>query len=307
MRFFLVDDDPAVRSMLAQIIEDEDLGQVIGEAEDGSAVEADMLALKKIDILLIDLLMPVQDGIETVRRVAPTFQGKIVMISQIESKAMIAEAYSQGIEYYITKPINRLEVISVIQKVSERVLLQRSIQDIQKSLSVLGIGKGKEKNDAPFSEKTISTSGKYLLTELGMIGESGGKDLLDIIEYLHSTEKEKSYEQHFPPLKDIFHNVAVRKLGSYATPSELQKEGKAAEQRIRRAINQALTHLCSLGLTDYGNPKFEKYASTFFDFAEVRKRMREMEDSIESTHSTVKINTKKFILVLYLEAKRLIG
>lgn len=307
MRFFIVDDDPAIRFMLAQIIEDEDLGHVVGEAEDGSFVEADMLSLKKIDILLIDLLMPIRDGIETVRQVASDFEGKIIMISQIESKEMIAEAYSQGIEYYITKPINRLEVISVIQKVSERVLLQRSIQDIQKSLSVLGIGKGKERSEAPFNEKTISTAGKYLLTELGMIGESASKDLLDIIEYLYFTEKEKSYEQYFPPLKDIYHNVAVRKLGTFATPSELQKEGKAAEQRIRRAINQALTHLCSIGLTDYVNPKFEKYASTFFDFSEVRKRMREMENNVEPSLSTVKINTKKFILVLYLEAKRLIG
>jgi two-component system response regulator YcbB len=35
MRFYIIDDDEVFRSMLAEIIEDNDLGEVIGEAEDG--------------------------------------------------------------------------------------------------------------------------------------------------------------------------------------------------------------------------------------------------------------------------------
>ncbi len=307
MRFFIVDDDQAVRVMLTQIIEDEELGQVVGEAWDGSLIDADMLALSKVDILLIDLLMPQRDGIETVRQIIPHFEGKIIMISQIESKEMIAEAYASGIEYYITKPINRLEVISVIQKVKERVLLQRSIQDFHESIRALGIGKIRERKENPFTEKTIVTSGRYLLTELGMIGESGSKDLLDILEHLYTSERDQSYEYDFPSLKDILTSVARKKLGQFAALADVQKEVKAAEQRIRRALFQALTHLASLGLTDYSNHKFERYASTFFDFTEVRKRMLELEDEKKNSLSQVKINMKKFILVLYLEAKRLMG
>ena len=39
MRFFIADDDRAVRSILKQIIEDEDLGEVAGEAEHGCDLE----------------------------------------------------------------------------------------------------------------------------------------------------------------------------------------------------------------------------------------------------------------------------
>ncbi len=39
MRFFIADDDRAIRSILKQMIEDEDLGEVVGEAEDGSQIE----------------------------------------------------------------------------------------------------------------------------------------------------------------------------------------------------------------------------------------------------------------------------
>lgn len=89
MFYYIVDDDEVFRSMLSQIIEDGDLGEVIGEADDGAFIEADQLNFKKVDILFIDLLMPMRDGIETVRHIASTFTGKIIMISQVESKQLI--------------------------------------------------------------------------------------------------------------------------------------------------------------------------------------------------------------------------
>ena len=70
------------------------LGTIAGEAEDGSEVYADILDKQEIDILIIDLLMPNRDGIETVREIAPFFHGKIIMISQVETKDLIGEAYS---------------------------------------------------------------------------------------------------------------------------------------------------------------------------------------------------------------------
>jgi two-component system response regulator YcbB len=307
MRFYITDDDQAVRFMLKHIIEDADLGEVVGEADDGAKVDADILALQKVDILLIDLLMPDRDGIETVRQLGNKVDCKIIMISQIESKEMIAEAYSLGIEYYITKPINRLEVIRVIQKVSERILLEKSIEEIRKSLSALPLGKRREKTEALDTVKSIITSGKFLLTELGVTGESGSRDLLDMLEYIYHWEKENPYDHQVPPLKEIFYNVAVKKLGPHASSADVQKEVKAAEQRVRRAVYQALTHLASLGLTDYSNPKFETYATNFFEFTEVRKKMRELEEHVESNPSSTRINTKKFVLVLYQEAKRLAG
>lgn len=308
MRYFIVDDDPAIRFMLGQMIEDADLGEVCGEAEDGSQIDHDFLNWKQVDILLIDLLMPNRDGIETVRHLR-RFTGKIVMISQIETKEMIAEAYTTGIEYYVTKPVNRLEVISVLQKVRERILLQQSIEGIQRSLSVLSgtinMAAAPSK-DTSYPEMGILSSARFLLTELGMISEKGSKDLLDMMEWLYRWEKERDGEVNLPPLRDIFWAIAARKLGKGVTVL-IQKETKAAEQRVRRAIYQALTHLASLGLTDYSHPKFESYATTFFDFTEVRKRMLELENQLEATISSTRINTKKFIFVLYMESKRRIG
>ncbi|WPC43643.1 response regulator [Clostridium sp. JS66] len=304
MNFLIVDDDEAIRSMLGDIIEDYDLGEVVGEAENGSNINDQLLKSKKVDIIIIDLLMPLKDGIQTIRDLGNCFAGKIIMLSQVEDKEMIGKAYSLGIEYYITKPINRLEVIAVIEKIIEHMQLEKSIQDIQKTLNVLQFNKEKDRQVHSFMNKDIVSSGQFLLTELGIIGESGSKDLLDIVQYLFECENEKPFELGFPSLKKIFIDVAMKKLGPLCDSMDLNKEIKASEQRIRRAIYQALNHLASLGLTDYSNPKFEEYAAIFFDFTEVRKKMLELQNGSNSSISSVHINTKKFVRVLYIESKK---
>ncbi|MGF6952258.1 two-component system response regulator YcbB [Neobacillus sp. B4I6] len=306
MNFYIVDDDEVHRSMLAQIIEDEDLGDIIGEAEDGFMLEKNLMILKYVDILFIDLLMPVCDGLETIRRLKGEFSGKIIMISQVESKELIGEAYTLGVEYYISKPINRIEVLSVIRKVMERIQLEKSISEIQKSLNtVFNLQQPKQETANVLKKTSIVTAGEFLLSELGILGESGSKDLLDILQYLDQYEQYHTFEQ-FPPLKEIFVQITLKKLGTPAAQIDIQREVKASEQRVRRAIYQSLNHLASLGLSDFSNAKFENYASKFFDFTIVRKKMTELQKNPKATASSTRINTKKFIQVLYFESKRLI-
>ncbi|MBP2628041.1 MAG: response regulator receiver protein [Firmicutes bacterium] len=306
MRFFIVDDDEAIRSMLSEIIEDYDLGEVIGEAENGAAIDGNLLTIKAIDILIIDLLMPIHDGIQTVRELAPTFKGRIIMLSQIEDKEMIGNAYSLGVHYYITKPINRLEVISIIQNVMEHIRLQNVICNIEKNLNVLNPEKNIHTPPSITTKRNaINTSGQYLLAELGMIGESGSKDLLDMLDFLYKHENEEPFKHEFPPLKELFTSVAMKKLGvANSDLNDIKKESKAIEQRVRRTIFQGLTHLASLGITDYANPNFEEYAPKFFDFTEIRKIMLDLQNNIKPSICNSHINIKRFVKVLYLETKK---
>ncbi|MES1041678.1 response regulator [Peribacillus simplex] len=306
MRFFITDDDCAIRSNLSQIIENEDLGEVVEEAEDGSLLEGHILNLKQIDILFIDLLMPIRDGIETLRHIKNTFNGKIIMISQVESKELIGEAYSLGIDYYITKPINRIEIVTVIRKVMERIHLERSITTIQASLnSVLNFEQPKVDKSINFNEKSISEVGEFLLSELGIVGENGAKDLMEMLQYLFMYERTFTFGKQFPTLKDIFVEITKKKLGTAALQADINREIKASEQRIRRTINHSLNHFASLGLTDFSNLKFENYASKFFDFTVVRQKMKELQNDSTLVLTPTRVNTKKFIQVFYFEAKRL--
>ncbi len=106
-------------------------------------------------------------------------------------------------------------------------------------------------------------------------------------------KKAQTFEFGFPALKDIFHQITLKKLGEIASDADIEKEKKASEQRVRRAIYQSLNHLASLGLTDFSNPKFESYAPKFFDFTIVRKRMTEMTKEEFAVSGHTRINTKK--------------
>jgi two-component system response regulator YcbB len=305
MRFFIVDDDYAIRSILSQIIEDGDLGEVVGESSDGNQLTGPFLNMQKVDILFVDLLMPVRDGIETIRHLDGQFNGKIIMISQVESKELIGEAYGLGVEYYIMKPINRIEIVTVIRKVMERIQLEKSIQEIKTSLSSLLNLEDKTVQSTAVNEKSIANIGEFLLAELGIVGENGSRDLIDILECLFTYEHAKASEQNFPSLKEIFTQIAQKKLGPSASEVDINRETKASEQRIRRAIAHSLIHFASLGLTDYAHPKFENYASKFFDFMVVRQKMRELQEDSPASFAPTKVNTKKFIQVFFFEAKRL--
>jgi two-component system response regulator YcbB len=304
VNFFIVDDTATIRRMLSNIIEEEGMGTIVGEAEDGSEVFSHTLTSQKVDILLIDLLMPGRDGIETIREIAPFFHGKIIMISQVETKDMISEAYSLGVEHYITKPINRLEVVSVLKKVRDYQLLEKSLHDIQNSLSFLTTRTQKHvlENVHQSKQNTFIPSVKSIFLELGIIGKSGEKDLLDLLDVLNQLDQDRIRE--IPPLKDLYEKAIEVRFGSDVSPQEKKKEIKASEQRIRRTIQQVLDHLASLGLTDYANPTFEHYSSKLFDYSQVRMKMLELEGKIHNGTTNTRINIKKFIQALFMAASR---
>lgn len=291
LSYCIVDDDAVSRRMLQSIIEKSGLGEVVATA--GSGREGMQAVLgQEPDVVLIDLLMPDQDGIETIHRLKEQgFRGKYVMISQIENKEMIGKAYQAGIEFYIQKPINRVEVEAVLGKVNEQWRLTQYLQGMKESLLRLDL---LEPGSPPPSRKKTAARDvlQPILMDLGVIGDAGSRDITEIMIYLVQRHKSET----LPSLKELY-EVAAR--ASKPEGGDVEKEGKAVEQRIRRTVMAALNHLASIGLTDYGNPKFEHYAPLYFDFQDVRLKMKEMEE--EGVSDKGKVNIKKFLQVLYLQ------
>ncbi|KGE19412.1 response regulator [Paenibacillus wynnii] len=297
LSFCIVDDDGSARRMLQYIIEDSGIGEVIGMADCGQD-GVRLILSERPDIVLMDLLMPDQDGIETINTLqAQGCRSKFVMISQIENGDMVGRAYRSGIEFFIRKPINRIEVEAVLHKVNERYAINRYLDEIKSSLEKL---EGLQFGAAPLPvvKRTVREILQPILMNLGMIGESGSRDIIGIMEVLSNREDTGS----LPPLKELY-EMAARTYKE--NPSDIAKESKAIEQRLRRALSAGLTNLASIGLTDYGNPKFEHYAPLYFDFEEVRLKMKEIEQGKET--GKVKVNIKKFLQVLYLELQEGMG
>lgn len=298
MRYYLIEDDAATRRMLERIVTGEGLGEIVGVSSSGSEVTIGDVAAA--DIILIDLLMPGRDGIETIHALREQgYAGRFVMISQVENKEMVADAYLSGVDTFIHKPVNRFEVLSVLRRVAEHRQLEQSLTSIRRSLSALDAAQPAVAVQT--TVRTFEACASDLLSRLGISGEAGAYDLARILNFLRRQEGLGQQLAHdLPTLKELYQSV-LHSDNTGLSGEQLQREIKAMEQRLRRTILQALGHMASIGLTDYANPTFEHYAPRLFDFQEVRLRMTELEEGERTTKC--RLNIKKFISALYAETK----
>jgi two-component system, response regulator YcbB len=272
--------------MLAQIITEGGLGTVIGEAESGKK-SLPLILSSQPDFVLIDFLMPELDGIETIEQLQNEgFRGQFIMISQVVNKEMVGEAYERGVEFFIHKPINRIEVSSILKKTAEQLQLKNSLLQIRDSLVNLG------PNTTRKTQRNVKETVLSILNDMGIVGEAGSDDIVSMIEILMENG---DYNAQVPSLKELY-EAAAKKMDA----KNVEKESKAIEQRIRRTIISAVNNLASLGSIDFTNPEFEYYAPRFFDFAEIRIRMKQIQENDDSPMK-VKVNSKKFLQMLYRE------
>jgi len=270
MKIYIIEDDTAVIRILQNIIEDNDLGQLCGCTKNG-VTDISEIIVAKPDIILIDLLMPDKDGIEIVKELkSEKCAAKYIMISQVSSKNMIAKAYDVGIDFFINKPINVIEVKSIIDKVARGIENEKTLSNI-KNMFINNIEYNKVNPDN-YSNKIKRI--QYILNKLGMSGEKGAKDIVNICEYLYSN------------MQDMM-NINVNEICM-----KLSDAPKTMEQRIRRAISKGMSNIAYIGIEDYMNEIFLMYSSTLFNFEDVKAEM----DYIRGKRAYGgKIGMKKFI------------
>ena len=179
MSFYFVDDDKNICNILKLIINERGLGMCCGTAN--NAVEAlDDLPDARPDIVIVDLLMPEMDGISFVKQAKKILpDASYVMLSQGSSKDMIASAYEAGIEFFIQKPINSVEVESVIRKVSDGLSMKRMVRKMQ---NIFMEDSSPVAAPVPDDNEQVETSLRTILTRLGIIGDIGSKDIISIVK-----------------------------------------------------------------------------------------------------------------------------
>ena len=254
MNFYLVDDDRNVLAIVGMIVEKRGLGRVIGSASNGADALEDLRDLTP-DIVIADLLMPVMDGltfVEEARKSHP--QLAFIMLSQVSSKDMIADAYEKGIEFFVQKPVNSVELETVIKKVSASLSMTRAFLKMQnlfqQEMQLAPQPAAPKPQEAPHLAKL-----KTVLQRLGIIGDLGSRDIQQLVDYLITHGE------------DLGSSTLGELCGKFS------QNPKSVEQRIRRAASTGLVNLANLGLEDYTNEIFTEYASTLYNFEQVRREM----------------------------------
>src|SRR5215471_2180858 len=127
IRILLADDHPIVREGLRAVLETQPDFEVVGTPEQAtSGDEALRLAMElHPDILLLDLEMPVMDGVETIRRLRQQFQlepGKsngirprIIVFTAFDNDERIIAALEAGANGYLLKGAPREDIFNAIR------------------------------------------------------------------------------------------------------------------------------------------------------------------------------------------------
>ena len=121
IKILIVDDHPVMRDALRISFTGENDLQVIGEASNG--IEA-LKLLKTLtpDVMLIDLLMPKMDGLETIEHIFNSNQqARILVLSSMEDEERVVSAIQAGALGYFPKTAPRQYLLEAIRKVADGI------------------------------------------------------------------------------------------------------------------------------------------------------------------------------------------
>ena len=182
-RVLIADDDAAQRHIIASILKGE--GHEVLEA--GSAEEGlDRLQQKRCDVVLTDMRMPGQGGLhllESALKLAPA--PEVVVVTAFGSVDSAVKAIRLGAYDYLNKPLDKDELVLLVQRAAEKFSLRRDSQRWKQAAQV-GIGQGIVAESAAMKAvletiRLVSKSDSTVLIQ----GESGtGKER--VAKLIHS-------------------------------------------------------------------------------------------------------------------------
>jgi len=117
IRILVVDDHQMFRESLRQIIESRNDMQVVAEADNGSSAIKQAEKFKP-DIVIMDIRMPVVDGIDATRQIKSKYpEIKIIALSSHSDRSYVEKMLQAGASDYLSKICSRSDLIKCIHNV----------------------------------------------------------------------------------------------------------------------------------------------------------------------------------------------
>jgi two-component system NarL family response regulator len=184
-RVLLVDDHALLRTGVANIINQEPDLRVVAEAGNGAeAIQA--FELHHPDITLLDLRMPVMEGVEAVRQLRLRDpNARVIVLTTYDTDDEISQALKAGAKAYVLKDISAEGLVSCIRDVlagktylapAAAAKLAEGVSRVQltprelATLKLLADGKANKEiaNELDISERTVKTHLAHLFEKLGV-------------------------------------------------------------------------------------------------------------------------------------------
>ncbi len=114
----IVDDDAEIRHLLAKILSEYSFK--VSTAQDGQELLA-FLKKQSVDLIILDLMMPGEDGLTLCRKIRQTQQTPIIMLTATGAETDKIVGLELGADDYMAKPFNPRELVARIKAVLRRV------------------------------------------------------------------------------------------------------------------------------------------------------------------------------------------
>ncbi len=121
-----VDDDPSVRQMIVDYLGDNEMR--VTAVASGREI-ADVMARETIDLLVLDLRLPGEDGMQIARRLREESGLPIIMLTGRKDEADRVMGLELGADDYLTKPFSPRELLARIRALLRRARAQETVAD----------------------------------------------------------------------------------------------------------------------------------------------------------------------------------
>jgi len=116
-RILSIDDEPMNNKIVARIMKDEPMYEVAPAESGEQALE--LLEEQRFDLILLDMMMPKMDGLETLKRIRQKSQIPVVLMTADKTLDTSVEFAKFGCDDYLTKPLQPLLLKEVIHNMTE--------------------------------------------------------------------------------------------------------------------------------------------------------------------------------------------
>jgi two-component system, NarL family, response regulator DevR len=184
VRVLIVDDHPVVRQGVRSVLANHSDIEVVGEADGASSLFASLTLLKP-DVVLLDIRMPGQSGIEITQRLKREHpEVKVILLSTYDDEEFLFGALRAGAEGYLLKSASNEVLAASIRQVGrgERLLSPTLVSKVMREFQDLA--KEKTRTDSGLTDQELQV--------LQMIAEGAtNKEIAEKLFWSEVTVKRK--------------------------------------------------------------------------------------------------------------------